>query len=227
MTTEAEIKEWLSGYPRAWNQLCQALMWQMCNRFGHIETTPPSAITAYGIEYDAGRISHTSPPDGVFVYFDIGADGHVGFTMNDGRVLMASSHLIEEWVTSDAGYSTLDKYVKDTGATYLGWSKLNGGNSMSFTPNSSTPSGGGANPVTPNSKDETMALRQMHYKDASKNTIRGLFSEESGYFTRWQSNTGDIANSISSIWGAGPSVEVTESLFSRIESDMAATRQGK
>jgi hypothetical protein len=143
MATEDDIYQWIRNYPRAWDQLCQALMWQMCNKFGAVAPwTNASAIDAYQVEYEAGRISHYSAPVGAFVYFDIGKDGHVGFMMNDGRVFMATSHLAEEWTVSDAGWNTLEAYIEATGATYLGWSYLNGGNTMNFTPDDGTTAGG-------------------------------------------------------------------------------------
>lgn len=145
MVTEATIRKWLAGYERDWNQRCQALMWQLANRFGRVVSTPPSAILAYHVERQAGRI-HTgsTPPPGSFVYFDIGRDGHVGFVMNEGRVLMATSHLVEELVDSDAGWNTIDGYVRATGADYIGWSMQNGGNTVPFTTAGGSTAGGGA-----------------------------------------------------------------------------------
>ena len=81
MATEAEIHTWIAGYPRDWDQLCQALMWQLCKRFGSIASTPDSTIDAYEIERQAGRIVQGTPPPGTFVYMDIGTYGHVGFVM--------------------------------------------------------------------------------------------------------------------------------------------------
>lgn len=142
MTTEKEIHKWLAGYPRAWANLCQALMWRLCQAFGLVPYDGiDSATDAYNIEKKAGRIRTDAPPatGGVFIYFSVPGvpDGHVGYLMNGGRLLMASTTLIEEWVDSDAGYSTIDKYVKDHKATVLGWSYLNAGNSVTgWTPDS-------------------------------------------------------------------------------------------
>ena len=64
MATETDIHNCIAGYPRNWNQQCQALMWQLCNRFGSIASTPQSAHDAYIIEKNAGRISGGYGPPG-------------------------------------------------------------------------------------------------------------------------------------------------------------------
>lgn len=133
MTTEAEIHSWIAGYPRQWDQLCQALMWQLANRFGTVVSTPQSAIEAYYIEANAGRIQPGPPPNGAFFYYSIGQYGHVGFEMDNGHGFMATKKLIEEWTRDDAGWNTYDGYAGQTGARYLGWSWKNGGNSVPYT----------------------------------------------------------------------------------------------
>ena len=143
VATEAQIRSWIAGYPRAWDQLCQALMWQLANRFGTVRSTPVSAILAYHVERQAGRMRTGTPPPGSFVYWDIGADGHVGFVMNGGRVLMASRRVTEELVASDAGIHTVAGYTAATGADYLGWSYQNGGNTVPFSTSSVAGGGGG------------------------------------------------------------------------------------
>lgn len=134
MATEQEIRNWIAGYRREWDQLCQALMWQLANKFGTVVSTPPSANSAYRTEQAAGRIQVGTAPAGSFVYFDIGSDDHVGFVMNGGRVFMATRHLAEEWVANDAGWQSVDAYVRATGAKVYGWSWRNGGNTVPFTP---------------------------------------------------------------------------------------------
>ena len=139
MATEQQIHAWLAGYPRAWDQLCQALMWQLASKFGTTRTTQPSAIAAYNVEANAGRIHGGDAPPGAFVYWAIGQYGHVGFMMNGGRVLMATTKLAEQWVNSAAGWNTVANYTSRTGARYLGWSYQNGGNTVPFT--AGTPDG--------------------------------------------------------------------------------------
>lgn len=142
MTTQAEIKAWIADYRRDFNGLCQALMWQLASRFGTVVSTPPSAISAYYTEKNAGRIKGGDAPAGSFVYFDIGADGHVGFMMEDGRVFMGSTHVDEQWSSWNTGPQSVSDYCAITGAKYLGWSPKNGGNSVPYTV---TGGGGGGN----------------------------------------------------------------------------------
>jgi len=143
MATEQDLHNWLAGYPRNWDQLCQALMWQAANQFGTVVSTPDSANTAYKMERDAGRIQGGTAPAGSFVYFDIGTYDHVGFVMNGGRVMMATSHLAEQWVNTDAGWNSVDAYCAATGARVYGWSWQNGGNTLPFTADGSGTGGGG------------------------------------------------------------------------------------
>lgn len=155
MTTEAEIKAWIGGYVRDFDQQCQALMWQLAARFGKVVATPPSAIAAWNTEKAAGRTRAGTPPPGSFVYWDIGAYGHVGFMLNAGRIFMGTKNVDEQWSNKNTGPQSLDDYGAITGAKYLGWSYQNGGNSVPFTPDSST-AGGDASPFE--RKKNKMAL---------------------------------------------------------------------
>lgn len=147
MTTEAEIRKWIADYPRDWDQRCQALMWRLCERFGSVPVDGiGSAFEAYRIERDAGRLNTGPIPKtgGVFVYFDIGADDHVGYVMNDGRVFMtgrkATGRIVEEWGNRDVGWNTVAGYIRATGAKLYGWSRMNGGNTVNnWVPNWSVP----------------------------------------------------------------------------------------
>lgn len=153
MTNEQQIKSWIAGYPRKWANLCQALMWRLCEALGLVPYDGiDSATDAYNIERNAGRIRTDAPPatGGVFIYFFVPGvpDGHVGYLMNGGRVFMTSNgSLIEEWTNSNAGYSTIAEYIRTHPGAYVrGWSPLNGGNSVSnWTPDDApapAPSGG-------------------------------------------------------------------------------------
>jgi peptidoglycan hydrolase-like protein with peptidoglycan-binding domain len=133
-------------------------MWQLANQFGTVVSTPPSAIAAYRMERDAGRINGGAAPPGSYMYWDIGADGHVAYVMNDGRMLMATSHLAEQWVASYAGWNTAAGYEAATGARPLGWSWRNGGNSVPFT--GASGAGGGEVPVANFSTDTQQKLQQ-------------------------------------------------------------------
>lgn len=161
MPTEAEIRTWIGGYPREWEGLCQALMWQLCDRFGRTVSTPGSALDAYRVEADAGRIRGGTPPPGTFVYWDIGAYGHVGFMLNGGRIFMASTHTFEEWTNDDAGPQYLDAYDAETGAIYLGWSDQNAGNVCPFTADGSPDTGKG-----------TRVMHHYHYQDRTATSVK-------------------------------------------------------
>ena len=131
MTNRNELRAWIGSYNRNFDQLCQALMWQMANRFGTVASTQPSAIAAYRVEANAGRIQPGVGPAGSFVYWDIGRFGHVGYVLENGDIFMGSRHLQEVWGIN-AGIATNDFYVARTGARLLGWSWQNGGNTVPY-----------------------------------------------------------------------------------------------
>ena len=170
MATEQEIHNWLSTYRRAWNQLCQALMWQLAYRFGTVRSTPGSAYAAAVAEINAGRMQGGEPPAGSFIYWDIGVDDHVGFVLNGGRILMASSKIDEEWVESDAGViANRHVYEQRSGARYLGWSWQNGGNTVPFT--AASTAGGGATPVVPPTPKENNVTTLFHYNKDNRRDL--------------------------------------------------------
>jgi hypothetical protein len=128
MATEKELKAWARGYNRDMDQLCQALMWQLCNRFG-------TAPVVYGSADDAWRASTirgrdlTDAPAGAFGYWAIGKYGHVAYCLGDDRWLMASSHVTERW-GNNTGVVTSRNYERMTGAKPRGWSTTNGANDL-------------------------------------------------------------------------------------------------
>jgi hypothetical protein len=83
---------------------------------------------------------------GAFVYYDIGAYGHVGFEVDSGDS-MGSSRVQIVWGIN-AGVSSIEAYVAATGATPLGWSWRNGANTLEYL--SSTPGGPGTPTGTTN-----------------------------------------------------------------------------
>lgn len=132
--TPDEIRAWLNDpgagpevFGRNWDQLCQALMWQVCRRFGSVATTYASANTAC----EASRIVSTDPATaepGSFHYWAIGRHGHVALELGGGTVLMGSRH-VTAWA-KNAGTTTVDAYTRATGARYLGWAASNGRNTV-------------------------------------------------------------------------------------------------
>lgn len=131
MTTANEIKTWLSTYNRNWNGLCQALVWQVTNKFGSASVVYSSALNAY---HASGIISlkENTAPAGAIHYWDIGTYGHVAIELGSGRVLMGSSHVSESWGVN-VGVTSVYAYSKATGAKYLGWARTNGRNSVDIT----------------------------------------------------------------------------------------------
>lgn len=161
MFNAADVRMWIGGYLREWDGLCQALMWRLCERFGSVPYDGiGSATEAYQIERDAGRI-HTGPipaSGGVFVYLAVPGvpDGHVGFMLDGDTFFNASGYLAEEWTDSDAGVSSLDGYVISKGATILGWSYMNGGNTVEGWEGPSSPAGGGDSAEIITGEEENM-----------------------------------------------------------------------
>jgi len=131
MATEADLAWWTSQSGRDWDQLCQAWVWNICATFGTVVTTPPSAIDAY---YRSGIVSSdvwTAPP-GAYIYFDIGAYGHIAVAVDDGSG-MGSARIQVPWGIN-AGETDLGAYIAQTGATPLGWSYDNAGNTFPYEP---------------------------------------------------------------------------------------------
>jgi hypothetical protein len=133
MATEAEIEKWLKGYKRDWSGLCQALAWQMCNKFGHAPTSYDSAIIAAHHSKIESKDYMKSPP-GSFHYWSMGQYGHVAIGLGGDRCIMASQHVDEQW-SFHAGPTTISKYnrvMPGAKATYLGWSRTNGDNDLTI-----------------------------------------------------------------------------------------------
>jgi hypothetical protein len=138
MATEAQIKAWLVDpkagslvYKRNWNQYCQALMYQLCKRFGMAPVVYPTANAARA----ASKIVGTDPakaPAGAFHYWTIGSAGHVAYGLGGTRVLMGSKHVVTKWATN-VGVTTVAAYSKASGAKYVGWALTNGKNDAAFT----------------------------------------------------------------------------------------------
>jgi len=172
MVTQQGLEDWTSASPRDWDQLCQALMWNYCDQFGRIVSTPPSAIDAYYASNIVSYDAYTAPP-GSFIYLDIGEYGHVALAV-DSSDAMATSHLQEEWGIN-AGLSALAHYVSVTGATPLGWSWDNAGNTITYT---STGGGGGSNQEADVAKytrfqnNQDMAVRPQWQRFPYKNNPR-------------------------------------------------------
>lgn len=131
--SEADLRGYVAGSGRDWNQLCQALMWNYCDQFGNAPVAYASALDAYYASEIESWDAYSAPV-GAFVYYDIGAYGHVGFEVDSGDS-MASSHVQIVWGIN-AGVSSIEAYVAATGATPLGWSWRNGVNTLEYVSSS-------------------------------------------------------------------------------------------
>lgn len=210
MATEQDLAAFTAASGRDWDQLCQAWIWNICATFGRVVATPPSAIDAYY----ASNIVDTniwSAPVGSIVYFDIAAFGHVSTPVDSGEG-MASARVQVFWGIN-AGTTDLGDYLAATGATPLGWSWDNAGNTYPYQ-SSSGPTPG----PEPEPEEDDMKPRQIHYLDG--NTIyRGYFVPGTNYFIKWQDNNASIANGFATAHETGASVEVTKGLFEYFENE--------
>ncbi len=139
-TLESQIKNWLKD-PKAgsnvagrnWLGLCQALMYQLCAKFGTAKVVYNPATQAMKA---SGKLN-TDPakaPVGAFHYWRYmsgGSDkGHVVFDLAGGgtRVLTASSYASPQW-GKNAGVSSVARINQALGkSNYLGWAMSNGKN---------------------------------------------------------------------------------------------------
>lgn len=237
--TESQIRAWLndpasgpSVYRRNWDQLCQALMWQVCNRFGNASRAYASANTARA----ASRINGTNPKDapaGAFHYWEIGIYGHVALSLGGSRCLMGSRH-VEQWARN-VGVTTVEAYTRATGARYTGWSRTNGVNTIQVV--TTSPGGGIVTPIpnipsipVPEEEDEDMAKNHgIYYTRArDKKMVTALVNLGSGFYSEWTSSHGGTYNNpIAVAFETGSFVEVTESHANALKADLALVRQGK
>lgn len=116
---------------RNWDQMCQAFVWRVCERFGTVVRDYGSATAAAR----ASAIVSTDPnaaPAGAMHYWNIGSDGHVAVSLGNGYCAMASSRVTESWGTN-VGVTSVAGYTSSIGGYYLGWAYTNGDNSVSFS----------------------------------------------------------------------------------------------
>lgn len=168
MTTPAQIRAWLNDpssgpdvYRRNWNGKCQALMWQICHRFGVAPVVYASADKARFATLVKGT-NASEAPVGAFHYWKLGTYGHVALGLGGELVLMASTHVDEVWATA-AGVVTVSRYnSRVAGETYVGWGLVNGANDVHI--DSVAPAGGlNTTPLEDDMQaDERAALLDIH-----------------------------------------------------------------
>jgi GH25 family lysozyme M1 (1,4-beta-N-acetylmuramidase) len=135
MATLGQIKAWLNDpasgsqvYRRNWDQKCQALMWQLCAKFGTAPTVYTSANSARTASTIVSTNAAAAPP-GAFHYWTIGEFGHVGISLGNGYALMGTTKITDKWATN-VGVNSVSGYTASTGAVYKGWSSTNGRNDV-------------------------------------------------------------------------------------------------
>lgn len=147
MATPAQIKAWLNDpsagsdvYRRNWNGKCQALMWQICARFGVAPQVHNSAISAANATRIVSKVAADAPV-GAFHYWKLGTFGHVALGLGGDKVLMASTHVDEVWATA-VGVVRIPTYnARVAGETYIGWGYTNGANDVAIEIPSPAPAG--------------------------------------------------------------------------------------
>lgn len=146
MATEAQLRA-SADNGRDWTGLCQALVRQWCDQFGHAPVTYPSALDAY---YASTIVSADcwNAPAGAFLYYAGGPYGHVNVHVDNDREGMASNHVTELWAIA-AGEVDLGEYCARTGMEPLGWSHTNGANDFTFEPAAGIPPAPEEEPAMP------------------------------------------------------------------------------
>jgi len=142
--TRADLLGWLASYKRDFNGLCQALAWQVANKFG----SAPVAYSSAKVAYQNSQIISKDPnaaPAGSFHYWSQPSNyWHVAPGLGGSEVVMATSRggtvIGEAW--QHIRVTTVQAYGM---ANYMGWSYSNGRNDFDMVVPStpSAPSAGG------------------------------------------------------------------------------------
>lgn len=137
MATENDFIAWITGGPmktRNWDQMCQALVWQLCDNFGSAPVTYESAELAYQApETKIVSFNAADAPFGAIHWWrEPQPWGHVAMGLGNGRCVMASAG-VDVSLGNHVGIVGVDSYTARKGYTYRGWSYTNGRNSVSTT----------------------------------------------------------------------------------------------
>lgn len=135
MATPAQIKAFLNDpttgalvYKRDWAGSCQALMYQLCKKFG----TAPVIYQSAALARAASKIVGTNPAlalPGDFHHFDLNVADHISLSLGGSLGLMGSGYCPSNFALH-AGTMTVEDYCKATGAKYLGFSRTDGANDL-------------------------------------------------------------------------------------------------
>lgn len=138
MTSLAAIRAWLNDpasgpevYRRNWNGKCQALVWQICHRFGTAPVIYESADYARYATAIRGTVARDAPVGAVH-FWKLGTYGHVALGLGGERVLMASTHVDEVWGTAVGVVNISDYNTRVAGETYIGWGVSDGANHVTL-----------------------------------------------------------------------------------------------
>lgn len=133
--TEAAARDWVahgSQQGRGWLNLCQALVWRLCEAFGEVRQDYDPALVAYAASEIVSMDPAAAPVGAIHYWLQPVGSGHVAVSLGGGRCLMASAD-VDELLGDHVGIVTVDGYTARKGFTYLGWANSNGLNSIRTT----------------------------------------------------------------------------------------------
>lgn len=173
MATLDDFAAWLatgSEAGRDWNGWCQALMWHLCEQFGHRVATYPTATDAMNASEIVSGDPNTAP-FGAFHYWQPDGEprGHVALALGGGLSLMASPW-VDTFLGLNVGTVDVTRYSTRTGSAYVGWAYTNGANHLGATPND-----GGDDDMTPEQANQLAHIAGvLNIHSEAINEIRGL-----------------------------------------------------
>lgn len=167
--SEAAAKAHFANNPgprgAGWNQWCQWAMDDLCGLFGRDSRNYETATAAWQASPIEGTDYRTAP---AYVFHFLGLPGvpagHVMYAMRpagERSISTGTPAVVPEQWGHDVGVTSVADYIARKGATYRGWSRNNGVNTV-FPPADSTP----ATTTTPVKEEEP---EDMNYIIRSKN----------------------------------------------------------
>lgn len=206
MATMTDLREWAKGSDRGDGE-CQGFVANdMCAQFGRFRFGYGSALQAAHAPETALRPDYPGFPS--FAYWigtsgDLLRYGHVAFGTPD-ELFMASSRTTTKLNASGTvGSCSVDHYTNSGGVRFLGWSPVNGVNTMPRV----TTAGGGSIPF-PQSKGKTAMLYHLL---GSTPTLYALAGTSPGTPANWLETTDQgLANAFSRQIGNAPSAGIND-----------------
>lgn len=133
--TEAAARDWVahgSQQGRGWLNMCQALVWRLCEAFGEVRQDYDPALAAYAASEIVSMDPAAAPIGAIHYWLQPTDYGHVAVSLGGGRCIMASAD-VDELLGDHVGIVGVDGYTARKRVTYLGWSRTNGLNSIRTT----------------------------------------------------------------------------------------------